>query len=110
MSMSMADSVRAAGEVEEALRESVEGRQFGTIEVRKIIALLGEDADGQTAVYLELILSDPTGATWPIEDAQQLRRAIREQLVSEPPGLPFYVTLRPENEAPQADEDAEGSN
>lgn len=108
--MSMSESVRAAGEVEQALRQSVEGRQFGTIEVRKVIAVLGEDADGQTAVYIELVLSDPGEATWPIEDAQQLRRAIREQLVSEPPGLPFYVTLRPEHEATQADEETEGND
>lgn len=106
----MSESVRAAGEVEQALRHSVEGRHFGTIEVRKVIAILGEDADGQTAVYVELVLSDPAEATWPIDDAQLLRRAIREQLVSEPPGLPFYVTLRPEHEAIQADEATEGND
>lgn len=62
------------------------------------------------AVYVNLILSDPDGATWPIDDVQDLRRRIRGILVEHPPGIPFYVKLRPEHEEPQADDNAENGS
>ena len=94
-------------EVEQLLRDAVEGRHFGGVEVRKLIALLGEDADNENAVYVNLVLSDPEGPTWSVDDVQALRREVRQLLVAHPPGVPFYVTLRPEHEGPQADEGQE---
>lgn len=107
--MPLAESVEAAGRAEQLLRDAIEGSVFGSIAVRKLVVVVGEDADGETALYVDLTLSDPADATWPIEDAQDLRRRIREVLLRDPPGIPFYVTLRPEHEAPQADEESEAS-
>lgn len=88
-----------------ALRQEVEGRSFGRVEVQELIPLWGEDADGTDALYLDFTLSDPEGPTWPYEDTVELRRRIREISLDHPPGMMFYVTLRPVHEEPQAEEE-----
>ncbi len=103
--VSLVENLAEPAETEQLLRESLDGARFGAIEVRGLSANLGEDADGQTAVYVDLVLSDPEGETWALEDSLALKRKARELLRENRPGLLFYLALRPENEELQAEED-----
>lgn len=105
--MTSVDGASLVREVEQLLEGAVGGRRFGSVEVRKLTALLSDDADGEIALYVNIVLSDPDGPTWPVDDVQAVRREVRSLLVEHPPQLPFYVTFRPEHEAPQADEGPE---
>ncbi len=93
--MTSVDGASIVHEVEQLLEAAVGGRRFGSVEVRKLSALLSDDADGEMALYVNVVLSNPDGPTWPVDDVQALRREIRTLLVEHPPLLPFYVTFRP---------------
>lgn len=59
---------------------------------------LGSDAEGETAWFVEVTLSDPEGPTWPFEHVLTLRRRAWEVLFEFSPEMPYYVSLRPEHE------------
>ena len=88
----------AVQELERFLRNALVERSFGSVSVHDLKISLGEDSEAQTALYADVVLADPAGDTWPIEDVQALRREIRDILSHDPPPVPWYVLLRPKNE------------
>ena len=64
---------------------------------------LGENSEGDLAVYLDTMLTNPVGATWPSDDMLKLRRQVLAQLRALDFPLPVYIVLRPETEQPQDD-------
>ena len=71
-----------------------------------------EDSEGEPAVFVELILSDPPAGmdTWPVEDVWALRRAVREAIENLDPELDmsWFISLAPEREEELDPEDTGG--
>jgi len=70
-------------------------RDFGTIHVSGATAYLDEDSAGEVGTFFVLVLSDPEGDTWPLDDVFELRRSIRTEALAQNLSGPFYFEFRP---------------
>jgi hypothetical protein len=88
-------------------RDQAVGRVFGRIRIEDAGIYLDDDANGLTAVFLDLTLSNPPdGAdTWPIDDVLALHDALNEDARRLRFGLPWHVRLSAVDEEPLDDED-----
>lgn len=89
----------------EKLAGWLEGRRYGATVVRGSGATVMRDEDGERSIYLSLVLSDPVGPEWPVEDVMALQREVVHQ--AGPAGITcsVYLSIQPETDAPQADDD-----
>lgn len=69
------------------------GQVFGATGVARASAYLDEDSVGEVGTFFELVLDDPEGETWPVEDLFDLRRQIREAALDAGLSGPFYFDL-----------------
>jgi hypothetical protein len=96
--------------VHEALTEQHLGA--GGTDVRRLHVRLGDDANGDPAFLVRLVLSDPPAGeeTWPVSDLRALRRTIRDKLGDIDPELrtPWIISFEPESSEQFAPEDTEG--
>jgi hypothetical protein len=53
-------------------------RTFGATSVIDAREYEGPVRDGRKVIYLDLVLSDPEGDTWPTEDVRAMRRLVTE--------------------------------
>lgn len=98
----MATTVECRGE---KVAERLQGESFGGIRVKTARSFVSRDDEDELATYLDLVLNDPAGDTWPLEEVLELRRtALR---IAGEVGLdtPVYVRLSPETDAPQEDDE-----
>jgi hypothetical protein len=64
------------------------------------------DANGERALFIELTLADPSGATWPYEDVLAIRRRVLDVARGIPPiEMPLYISISPETDTPQKDDE-----
>jgi hypothetical protein len=97
----------AATQVEdrgEAVVEHLVGRTFGSTRVVAAIASVGRDADDDPATWLDLVLTDPRGETWPLEDMVALRREMVEVAAEADIDTVLYVRVKPLSDDVQEDE------
>jgi hypothetical protein len=98
------------GSLNEELLDRVRGELVGQVEhdtrIERVELTIGEDADGNPALFVNLTLTDPAdGETWPTDDVQALRRRVRDvvlELLHEEV-LRWYVNFAPET-APDVDD------
>jgi hypothetical protein len=75
---------------------------FGTTKVIDARLEVKPDANGESALFIEVTLSDPSGETWPTEDVLSIRRKVLEVARRIPPlELPIYLNASPETDIPQ---------
>lgn len=79
---------------EQLVRKQLLGGDFGSTQVQDVHARLDEDCVGDSAIYLEVTLSEPSQQTWPFEETQAIRWQVLEVLTSTLPGLNFYTRFR----------------
>jgi hypothetical protein len=100
--------------VAEQLTHELEGLKAGETVVKSARAIPREDSSGRTALFVELVLSEPPkGAeTWPVDDLWELRRMVRDvkarveaQAESARDELPWYIVFESENYVSLDDED-----
>jgi hypothetical protein len=92
--------------IEDALRTLAAGN------TRVVDARLREDANsvGEDAIFVELVLADPSDVTWPVEEIRELRRRVRDVMTEHrehrPPDYPWYISFSPETDDELDPEDA----
>lgn len=95
--------------VEEALREPP---QVGGTRILAARVRLGEDSNGDKALFVKLMLSDPAPGheTWPADDLTKIRRAIRDVITAADPELkvPWVISFVPESAGDLEPEDTHG--
>jgi len=73
----------------------------GDTAVRDVRVEVREDAFGEDALMVILVLSDPPDdqESWPVDDLRALRRRLREVLAPrlDEIGMPWYVMFEPEH-------------
>lgn len=79
---------------ERLVRARLLERDFGSTQVQDVHATLDEDCVGDNAVYVEVILSEPSQRTWLFEETQAIRWQVLQVLTSTLPGLNFYTKFR----------------
>lgn len=83
------------------------GTQFGLITIESASTSLYEDADGELGVLVSLVLSDPIGDSWPVDDVVQLRTHVRRAIDGAPHlGGRIYFELRPSTDEDLEEDDA----
>jgi hypothetical protein len=89
----------------EQIARRLEGRLFGTTSVLRASARIAPDWDDEISLYIDVVLNDPDGDTWPRHDVRELRHTALD--IAHGVGLDMlvYVKLSPETEVPQADDD-----
>ena len=85
-------------------------KAFGTVEVAKAWVTTGLDADGDRATFLDLVLKNPVGDTWPVEDMLELRRAVASAASRADLESVLYVRVSPEADDVQEDEPLPGED
>lgn len=80
-------------EVIEALREGVGSLRAGDYEVRDVVIERGSDSQGRDAVFLVVVLEDPTEETWPLDDVLALLRDIDDLAIKLRVPLRWYVRM-----------------
>lgn len=89
----------------EQIARRLEGRLFGTTRVRRASARIAPDWDDEISLYVDVVLTDPDGDTWPLDDVMEIDRtalAIAEEIGLE---MLVYVKHSPESDRPQTDDD-----
>lgn len=89
----------------EQVAELVENRAYGATKVLRARSFLGMDEEDQQVTYLDLVLNDPPGATWPLDDLNVLRRSLVDFARQVELDTPLYVRIYPETDAPQEDDE-----
>jgi hypothetical protein len=93
------------GPIEDALKT------LAVRSTRVLDARLREDANsfGEDAIFVELVLTNPSDVTWPVEDIRELRRRVRDVMTEHrehrPPDFPWYISLAPKDPDEFAPED-----
>ncbi len=91
----------------ERIGEALRGQTFGSTRVVAVDLTISEDANGDRALFVAATLADPTDDTWPYDDILMLRRRVLEVAREIPPiEIPIYVTVSPETDSPQGDDEA----
>jgi len=82
--------------------------RVGRLQPIEVDAHVDEDADGDTAWFLIVVLADPpTGAqTWPIDDIVEYQKRARDKALELSVPWPWHLRFRPQTDAPQ-EEDTE---
>jgi hypothetical protein len=91
----------------EKLPDALRDRTAGATRVIEARAHVGEDSEGRTALFVTLVLSNPAGDTWPVDDLWELRRGVQSVIAEVDPDLdlPWFVTFEPENAEQQETDD-----
>lgn len=83
------------------LRPAMRTRSAGETVVRDVRVEWREDAFGDEAVFVVLVLSDPPGdqESWPVDDLRELRRHVRDYIAGRFPdfSMPWFVVFEPEH-------------
>ena len=81
------------------LPPALRNQQAGATQVRDVRADVREDSSGTSALFVVLVLSDPPGDTWPVEDLWEFRDIARAAVNKVVPDLemPWFVEFEPEN-------------
>ena len=83
------------------------GREYGSIQILDATAEVITDVNDLMAVQLNLVLEDPTGETWPIDDMLDLRRAARTEVMTFPEPFMVHFEIQPRTEPDQDEPDDE---
>lgn len=78
------------------LRTSLRTLAVGGTVVSDVRIRRGEDAEGDAALFVVLVLKNPEGETWPIDDIWELRRIARERISPFRLDSPWFLELEPE--------------
>lgn len=89
------------------LADKLSGRRFGTTLILRVEPHIDFDSDDQQTIFLTVVLSDPVGDTWPLDDVLGIRREVFSQARANRLGLPVHVRLVPKTDPPQEDDDEE---
>jgi len=81
------------------------GEHFGAIAVETVDIRIDLDSEDEWAVFLDITLSDPNGATWPYDDVLHLRRRVLDLAHEHPVDATVYVSLSPHTDSPQDDDE-----
>jgi hypothetical protein len=87
------------------LKSELIGARFNATEVLAATAKVERDGDGEDAIFILIVLSDPAGDTWPNDDILDLRRAVIRMAIERELEVPIYVTLSPHSDQPQEDDE-----
>jgi hypothetical protein len=88
----------------EQIARRLEGRLFGTTRVLRASARIAPDWDDEISLYIDVVLNDPEGVSWPVDDVMEIDRtalAIAEEIGL---GMLVYVKVSPETDLPQGDD------
>lgn len=93
----------------ETLRSWTATQAVGSLAVVDAKASLGEDAQGEAAVFIDVVLPapDPVAGTWAIDDVLNLHDAIDQKARDLGLATPWHVRLLPENDVEPDPEDAD---
>lgn len=91
----------------EKLPDALRDQTAGDTRVIGARATVGEDSEGRSALFITLVLSDPTGDTWPVDDLWELRRSVQSVIAEVDPALalPWFITFEPESAEQQETDD-----
>jgi hypothetical protein len=97
-----------AVEVEKQLPKDLADQEAGQTQVKDVRVEVREDADGQPAIFVLLVLSDPRGRaeTWPVRDLWQLRGIVQERIARLDPPFSWFVEFIPETSGEYEGDDA----
>ena len=93
----------------EDLRRWTASQQVGSLAVIDARAHLEEDAQGELAVFVDVVLPgpDPDAGTWPIDDVLNLHDAIDQKARNLGLTMPWHVRLTAEDDVEPDREDAD---
>ena len=90
----------------EQIARRLEGRLFGsTTRVQRASLYIAPDWDDEISAYVDVVLGDPEGETWPVDDVLGIRLAALELARDVGLDLMVYVRLSSESDHQQADDD-----
>jgi hypothetical protein len=62
-------------------RKRVSGLAAGGLRVQDVDFRVDEDSEGNDALFVDVVLPDPAGETWPIDDVLELHRLIDDAAI-----------------------------
>lgn len=77
----------------------------GSLRPSDVLTEIAQDADDRRAFYFTVVLPDPQGLSWDVEDLNDLNRAVRDKALEVHLPYPWYVLPRGQSDEPQADDD-----
>jgi hypothetical protein len=91
----------------ERLPDALRDRTAGSTRVIAARVRDGEDSEGRPALFVTLVLSDPQGDTWPVDDLWELRRDVQSVISKVNPDLetPWFIAFEPEHAEQQEPDD-----
>jgi hypothetical protein len=90
----------------EEFAKRFEGRVFGaSVVVEEAFGRYEHDSEGEPALFVDLILSDPVDGTWPSDDMAELRRTVIGEATEAGVGVALYVSVAPRTDSPQVDDE-----
>lgn len=91
-----------------AIQARLVGRLIGRTYVRSTSVHLGAGSEPDDSLVVEVVLSDPSGDTWPLDDVRAIYRVVSEVVVETAGGnQPVYIRVSPETETPQDGEEGQ---
>ncbi len=81
------------------------GREYGSVQILDATAEVITDVNDRLAVQLNLVLEDPTGDTWPLDDMLDLYRGARVEVLTFPEPFMVHFEIRPRTEPDQDEPD-----
>jgi hypothetical protein len=90
------------------LERALRNRAAGSTRIVGVTVRQGEDSNGETALFVELMLSNPPrdAGTWPVDDLWQLRAIVRDAVERlEVSDAPWFIEFEPEEAEEFGDED-----
>lgn len=95
--------------VAEAIADRVRRWRAAAVRVVDVDWRVGQDSEGDVALYLHVTLTNPAGDTWPRAAMSNLRRTVRAIADEVELVRPVYIDLRPESEEPGDDDEGSPS-
>jgi hypothetical protein len=78
--------------------KALKDQAAGNTRVTAVRAEERADSSGERALFIVLVLSDPPGDTWPVDDLWALRAKVREAVAADDSiREPWLVVFEPEN-------------
>jgi hypothetical protein len=77
-------------------RDRVRELAAGGLRVKGVDFRVGEDSEGNDALFVDVVLPDPAGETWPVDDVLELHRRIDDAAVELGVPVPWIVMPRQE--------------
>jgi hypothetical protein len=89
----------AVVEVQQQLPRDLANREVGQTRIQRVEVDLRQDSDGEPAIRITLILSDPPGKseTWPVRDLWSMREVVYDAIVQLDPPFPWFIEFEPEH-------------